>query len=180
MFCAFKSSTNPSSYLLYLHGLQNYAESIGNIASIQPAILKVKYDSYLGVFCSHRVIETPPTMFSGFTDQAVGELRTLLADAQTQELNLVADSVTALEIRYLSLSADGQQAGYLPLYKAMLQGILEYEVSRCFHCSPRMPHYNAIGRIYSVAMFNIHQPASFPPHDRRVDDLHSTMLVCRL
>ena len=131
-------STNSSSYLLYLRGLQNYAESIGNItctASIQPAILPVTYDSYSGVFSSDDVIETSPTTFSGFIDQAVGELGTLIADAQTQELNLVANSVTAFGVRYFNLSADGQQKDYLRLYAAMLQGTLEYEVSHCFNCS---------------------------------------------
>jgi hypothetical protein len=125
-FWACKSpGTNASSYLLYLRGLQNYAESIGNItctASIQPAILKVKYDSYLGAFRSHHVVETSPTTFSGFIDQAVGELGTLIADAQTPELNLIANSVTALGVRYLGFPADGQPAEYLPLYAAMLQG----------------------------------------------------------
>ena len=163
-FWACKSPTNTSSYLLYLRGLQNYAESIGNItctASIQPAIFPVNYDSELGAFRSFHVIETSPTTFSGFIDQAVGELGTLIADAQTQELNQVADSVTALGVRYFGLPADGQQADYLPLYQAMLQGILEYEVSRCFNCSSRIPHHNVIGHIYSVTIFNIHRPASF-------------------
>jgi hypothetical protein len=137
-FWACKSPTDSSSYLLYLRGLQNYAESIGNItctASIQPAILPVTYDSYFAMFSSDDVIETSPTTFSGFIDRAVGELGTLIADAQTQELNLVADSVTTLGVRYFDLPADGRQADYLPLYAAMLQGILEYEVSRCFNCS---------------------------------------------
>ena len=163
-FWACKSPTNTSSYLFYLRGFQNYAQSIGNItctASIQPAILSVKYDSYLGIFRSHHVNETSPTTFSGFIDQAVGELGTVIADAQTQELNLVAESVTALGIRTFGLPADGQQAEYLPLYQAMLQGILEYEVSRCFQCSSRIPHHKVTGRIYSVAIFNICRPASF-------------------
>jgi len=138
-FWACKSpGTNASSYLLYLRGLQNYAESIGNItctASIQPAILPVKYDSYFAVFRSEDVIETSPTTFSGFIDRAVGELWTLIANAQIQELNLVAESVTALGVRYFGLPADGQQAEYLRLYEAMLQGILEYEVSPCFNYS---------------------------------------------
>ena len=163
-FWACKSpGTNASSYLLYLRGLQNYAESIGDItctASIQPAILKVKYDSYFGVFRSHHVIETSPATFSGFIDQAVGELGTIIADAQNQELNLVADSVTALGVRYFGLPADGQQADYLPLYAGMLQGMLEYEVSHYFNCSSRIPHHNVIGSIYSIAIFNIHRPAS--------------------
>jgi hypothetical protein len=164
-FWACKSpGTNTSSYLLYLRGLQNYAESIGNItctASIQPAIFPVKYDSYLGVFRSHHVNKTSPTTFSGFIDQAVGALGTLIADAQTQELNLVAESVTALGVRYFGLPADGQQAEYLPLYQRMLQGILEYEVSHCFNCLSSILHHNVIGRIYSVAIFNINRPASF-------------------
>jgi hypothetical protein len=162
-FWACKSSgTNASSYSLYLRGLQNYAESIGNItctASIQPAIFNVTYDSDFGVFRSGGVIETSPTTFSGFIDQAVEELGTLIADAQTQELNLVADSVTALGVRYFGLPADGQQAEYLSLYAGMLQGILEYEVSRCFKCSSLTPHHNVIGRIYSIAIFSIHRPA---------------------
>ena len=132
-FWACKSlGTNASSYLLYLRGLQNYAQSIGNItctASIQPAILPVTYASWLDGFQSDDVIETSPTTFSGFIDQAVGELGTLIADAQTPQLNLVADSVTALGFRYPGLP------DYLSLYEAMLQGILEYEVSRCFNCS---------------------------------------------
>ena len=162
-FWACKSPTNPSSYSLYLRGLQSYAESIGNItctASIQPAILPVTYNSYLSVFRvnSSDVIETPPT-FSGFIDQAVGELGNLIAGAQTQELNLVAESVTALGVRNFNLLADGRQAEYLPLYAAMLQGILEYEVSRCFNCLSRIPHHNVIGRLYSIAILNIHRPA---------------------
>ena len=165
-FWACKSPTNSSSssYLLYLRGLQNYAESVGNItctASIQPAILPVTYISYLGAFQSDDVIETSPTTFSGFIDRAVGELGILIADAQTQQLNLVADSVTALGVRYFGFPADGQQDKYLPLYGTMLQGILEYKVSHCFNCSSRIPHCNVIGRIYSVAIFNIHWPASF-------------------
>jgi hypothetical protein len=165
-FWACKSPTNSSSlsYLLYLRGLQNYAESIGNMtctASIQPAILPVTYDSDFDIFRSHDVIEPSPATFSGFIDRAVGELGTLVADAQTQELNLVADSVTALGVRYFGYPADGQQDEYLGLYEAMLQGILEYKVSRCFNSSSRIPDRNVIGRIYSVAIFNIHRPASF-------------------
>ena len=168
MFWACKSPTNVSSYLLYLRGLQNYAESIGNItctASIQPAILKVRYDSYFELFSSgyvidsNHVIETSPATFTGFMDQAVAELGNLIAGAQTQELNLVADSVTALGVRNFGLLADGQQEEYLPLYEAMLQGILEYEVSRYFNRSSRIPHLNVIGRIYSIAIFNVHRPA---------------------
>ena len=180
-FWACKSPTNASAYLLYLRGLQNYAESIGNItctASIQPAIFPVKYDSYLGVFRSHHVNKTSPTTFSGFIDQAVGALGTLIADAQTQELNLVAESVTALGVRYFGLPADGQQAEYLPLYQRMLQGILEYEVSHCFNCLSSILHHNVIGRIYSVAIFNINRPASFLwPHGEWVDEVRSTRLV---
>ena len=107
------------------------------------------------------MIEPFPTTFSGFIDQAVEELGTVIADAQTQELNLVADSVTALGVRYFGLPANGQQDEYLQLYEAMLQGILEYEVSCCFNSLSRIPHRNVIGRIYSVAIFNIRRPASF-------------------
>jgi len=164
-FWACKSpSTNESTYLLYLRGLQDYAESIGNItctASIQSAIIPVTYNSYYSVFRSQDVIETSPTTFSGFIDRAVGELGTLVADAQTQELNLIADSVTALGVRNFGLTADGQQERYLQLYEAMLQGILEYEVSRYFNCSSCISHHNVIGCIYSNAIFNIHRPASF-------------------
>jgi hypothetical protein len=103
---------------------------------------------------------TSPTTFSEFIDQAVEELGSLIADAQTQELNLVADSVTALGVRYFGLQADGPQAEYLWLYQAMLQGILEYEVSRCFNCLSPIPHHNVLGRIYLVALLNIHRPAS--------------------
>ena len=162
--CKSPSNSSSSSYLLYLRGLQNYAESIGNItctASIQPAILPVTYDSDFGIFRSSDVIETSPTTFSGFIDRVVGELGTLIADAQTQELNQVANSVTALGVRYFGYSADGQQDEYLELYGAMLQGILEYKVSYCVNCSSRIPHRNVIGRIYSVAIFNIHRPAFF-------------------
>ena len=164
-FWACKSrGTNESSYLLYLHGLQNYAESIGNItctASIQPAILEVEYGSYFGLFRSRGFIETSPATSSGFIDQAVAGLGTIIADAQNRELNLVANSVVALGVRYFGLPADGQQDEYLRLYEAMLQGMLEYEVSRYFQCSSHMPYHNVIGRIYSNAIFNIHLPASF-------------------
>jgi len=164
-FWACKSpGTNASSYSLYLRGLQNYAESIGNItctASIQPAILEVEYDSYFGTFRSKGVIEPSPATFPDFIDQAVEGLGTIIADAQNRELNLVANSVTALGVRYFGLPADGQQDKYLELYEAMLQGILEYEVIRYLNCSSRIPHHNVIGRIYSNAIFDNHRPAFF-------------------
>ncbi|KDR76157.1 hypothetical protein GALMADRAFT_225838 [Galerina marginata CBS 339.88] len=132
-FWACKSRTEASSYSLYLRGLQNYTKPIGNItctALIKPAIIAVKYDSYLGVFWSHHTNRTSPTTtFPGFIDQAVGALGTLIADAQTQEVNLVAETVTSLADNFFNFQGGDLQTDYLLLYQAMLEGILEYEVA---------------------------------------------------
>ncbi|KDR77667.1 hypothetical protein GALMADRAFT_209945 [Galerina marginata CBS 339.88] len=138
-FWACKSSPDPggvqqSSYSIYLRGLQSYATTVGNMTctvSMQPSLFPVKFTSDLGVFKTFHHNKTFPTTFPGFIDQAVVALGSLIADAQTQQTNLVAETVTALGVKYFSLQADKQvqQPAYLPIYEAMIQGILEYEVS---------------------------------------------------
>jgi len=121
-----------SSYFFYLRGYQSYATSIGNItctaSPMQPAIYNVSFTS--GIFQlddSQRTVSG--TLLPGIVEQAVGALGQLIADSQTQQTNLVASTVTAFGVKYLNLSTDEQQPDYLPLYGAMVQGILDYEVA---------------------------------------------------
>ena len=147
--------TSTSSYNVYLRGITNYNVYIGNITCIlepvQPAIFKLDYMWEPGVFNSTQTaISTSSEISTELIRRAVkvlGNVRDLfytlhnsnlifsfsfqiIWQSQSEELNLVADSVNIFGIRYFQLPLGAPDDGYLRLYEAMIGDIIDYLV--CF------------------------------------------------
>ena len=122
------------AYYIYLRGRAVYARAIGNISCtlfpIQPAVFPVTYQSSTGVFSTEeRITASAPTEnFSYLIEYALLVLRGVLQQAQTISVNLVASLVHDLGVQALELLPTEPDEQYLPLYEAMLQGILVDEV----------------------------------------------------
>ena len=122
------------AYYIYLRGRAVYARAIGNISCtlfpIQPAVFPVTYQSSTGVFSTEeRITASAPTEnFSYLIKYALLVLRGVLQQAQTISVNLVASLVHDLGVQALELLPTKPDEQYLPLYEAMLQGILVDEV----------------------------------------------------
>jgi len=121
------------AYYIYLRGPVYDASGHGNITCTvtpRPSIFPVTYQSSTGVFLTQERITTsnPTTAFFKLVENAILGLPEYLS-AQTTGSNLVANSVWNLGIQSLGLTPyGGQEDDYLPLYAAMIQGILVNEV----------------------------------------------------
>jgi hypothetical protein len=124
---------NPA-YYIYLRGRIFYSSAIGNITCtvfpIQPALFPVTYQSSTGIFSTQERITTlqPASLFSEFIEQSIIELAGLVSQSQTLAANLVVESVIKLGVQSLRLPPYAQNSQYLPLYAAMIQGILVDQV----------------------------------------------------
>lgn len=125
-------SAEEPSYFVYLRGINYYEAEIGNItctsSPIPPAIFPLTYQSIPDTFNSTNSSAVSATQFSGLIDQPMVALGSLLSEAQTSQANLVAESVFTFGIKSFNLPEDGQDPRYLPLYEAMIQGIIEHLV----------------------------------------------------
>jgi len=132
MFWACKSppSAPELSYFIYLSGRANYATAFGNItctvSPVQPAIFPLTYQSVQNVFSSAAPVVSDATDFSGFIDQSVTAFGGLVEEAQSQQSNLVVESIISFGAKYYNLPEGSQDPRYLPLYQAMVQGVIEY------------------------------------------------------
>jgi hypothetical protein len=121
------------AYYIYLRGPVYDALGHGNITCTvtpRPSIFPVTYQSSTGVFLTQERIRTsnPTTAFFKLVENAISGLPQYLS-GQTTDSNLVANSVWNLGIQSLGLAPfGGQDDYYLPLYAAMIQGILVNEV----------------------------------------------------
>jgi len=121
-------------YYIYLRGFQNYATAIGNItctvSQIQPAIFPVIYQSKKGIFSTKELIRTskPGNTTLASIEMALSELGNTILQSQSGQSNVVAESVIALGVQSLGLSPNETNKAYLPLYAAMIQGILVNQV----------------------------------------------------
>lgn len=137
-FWACKSSPTGEQYpahYIYLRGRgDNYEKNIGNISCtvppIQPAIFPVMYQSSTRVFSTQEPITTsvPANTLSGVIEIAISVLGAAVLQAQTTSVNLVADSVDVLGKQAMGFGPSEQNEQYLPLYGAMIQGMLVDEV----------------------------------------------------
>jgi len=119
-------------YYIYLRELGSYFGG-GNlniscaVSPIQPAIFPVTYQSSSRVFSTQEPSATSaPAINSDFIERAILALYLAVYLAQTATVNLVADSVEALGVQAGLYEESGQYL--LPLYEAMIQGILVDEV----------------------------------------------------
>jgi len=93
------------------------------VSPIQPAMFPVTYQSSSHVFSTQEPSATSaPAINFNFIEQAILALNLAVYLAQTATVNLVADSIEALGAQAGQYEESGQYL--LPLYKAMIQGIL--------------------------------------------------------
>lgn len=157
------------AYYIYLRGWANYATEIGNISCtvspIQPAIFPVTYRSITGLFSAQEQISasTPSSSFSVIIEAAIIGLGNSINVGQTIYNNLVAASVTNLGVQSLALPADEPNEQYLPLYEAMIQGVLVDQVCTANNSSLSIlmvvPQVTYLRFLYSV-MTNPPRPSS--------------------
>jgi len=148
-FWACKSIPTPEqdpTYYIYLSALgDSYETQIGNItctiSPIQPAVFLVTYQSSTRVFSTQKQITTsaPANSFSDLIEYALSGLGGIFQLAQTQSNNLVAASVLDLGFQALGFGENEQNEHYLPLYEAMIQGILVDEVCTASNSSLQVP-----------------------------------------
>ena len=122
------------AYYIYLRGRgKTYEKSIGNITCIvfpaQPALFPVMYQSSTRFFSTQeRITTSPPAIsFSLFIEQAISILGIEVQRAQTAGVNLIAESAKVLGIQ-AGFGPYEKNEKYLPLYGAMIQGILVDDV----------------------------------------------------
>ena len=122
------------AYYIYLRGRgKTYEKSIGNITCIvfpaQPALFPVMYQSSTRFFSTQeRITTSPPAIaFSLFIEQAISILGIEVQRAQTAGVNLLAESAKVLGIQ-AGFGPYEKNEKYLPLYGAMIQGILVDDV----------------------------------------------------
>jgi len=123
------------AYYIYLRGRGViYEPVIGNVTCtvdpIQPAVFPVTYQSSTRVFSTQERISTsaPASTFSDLIEYAIFTLGGVLREAQTVSFNMVAGSVVGLGNKAMGFGLAGQHEQYLPLYEAMIRGILADQV----------------------------------------------------
>jgi hypothetical protein len=122
------------AYYIYLRGRGViYEEDIGNISCTvfpQPAIFPVLYHSSTDAFSTQEPIITSAhaNTFSLFIEHAIITLAIGIQQAQTPSVNLVADSVGSFGLQAMGVGPYNQHTAYLPLYEAIIQGVLVDEV----------------------------------------------------
>jgi len=126
-------------YHIYLRGRGKiYERNIGNITCVlspaQPTIFPVTYQSSTHIFSTQdsstqETITTsaPAIAFSLFIEQAISILGIEVQQAQTAGVNLLAESAKVLGIQ-AGFGPYEKNDKYLPLYGAMIQGILVDDV----------------------------------------------------
>ena len=119
------------AYYIYLRGRGTYEKEIGNISCtvspIQPAVFPVTYQSSTGVFSTQERITTsiPANTFSDFIEYAILTFGNVLREAQTARANLAVSLIYVLGMQgSVTVPASLGAVEYLPLYEAMIQGIL--------------------------------------------------------
>ena len=131
-FWACRTSPSGNSYTIYLEGIKNYANTIGNItcniSPIQPAVFSVNYTGQFGAFSILEQISASPNTSSDLVVSAMLGLGDTIWRAQSAPGNLVADSALKFGIQSLGLAPNSQNATYLRIFEALIQGILDYEV----------------------------------------------------
>ena len=133
------TSEQGPAYYIYLRGRGKiYEKNIGNITCIlspaQPAIFPVTYQSSTHVFSTQDsstqesiTTSAPAIAFSLFIEQAISILGIEVQQAQTAGVNLLAESAKVLGIQ-AGFGHYEKNDKYLPLYGAMIQGILVDDV----------------------------------------------------
>ena len=176
------------AYYIYLRGCGFYETEIGNISCtvspIQPAIFPVTYQSNTHAFSAQKpiTVSAPSNIFSYHIEYAISKLGGFLLQAQSVVNNLVAASMHDLAIQGFGFSPliFGQNGQYLPLYEAMIRGMLVDEVCTASN-SLEIPLLMgcSLGNIHAVLTFNDDRPTTafiLYSYSKRNDDCRGNWL----
>jgi hypothetical protein len=132
-FWACRTAPSANSYYLYLQGNSNYQRTIGNmtctVSPILPTVFPLTYTGQSGTFYAQSQNSSSPVSFTTLGDEMMMSIGSIVWEAQSSVSNLLAEAITTLGVKSFSLSSDAQQFEYLPLYEAMIKGILDYEAT---------------------------------------------------
>lgn len=131
-----QGSIDPT-YFIYLRGRVNYENSIGNVtcrvSPMRARDFKVGYHSEPRYFAS-QAKNTPGeasqrSTYAPFIDGGLIGLGNLIWEGQNWASHLVAEAVFSMATKNLNVSSLERSDTHLRLFEAMIQGVLEYEVS---------------------------------------------------
>jgi len=131
------------------------------VSPIQPAIFPVRYQSSSRVFSTQEPIATSaPALNFDFIEHAIWVLYLAVHLAQTPTVNLVAESAEALGSQAGRYEASGKYL--LPLYEAMIQGILVGDVCTASNSSRPLlmvvPQLTHVRYLISTAEYRFYSP----------------------
>lgn len=133
-YWACQTAPSGNSFTVYLRGVSNYAEGIGNItcniSPFQPAVFSLAYSGTPGIFnfTTQTPISTSPNTSTELIRRSLMGLGSNIWEAQNMEENLVAESVITFGVKSFGLQPYVRNDTYLRLYEAMIRGILDYQV----------------------------------------------------
>ncbi|KAG2024018.1 hypothetical protein CC2G_001619 [Coprinopsis cinerea AmutBmut pab1-1] len=121
------------SYRMYLRGRGGYDEMIGNVtcdlSPVQPAIYPVTYNSDFHAFSSSPATSLASNAYTYLIENSLIQLSGIIAESQSYEANTVAEAVFTAGIKNFGLPIRTRDDGYLPIFEAMFQGMLDYEAT---------------------------------------------------
>jgi len=136
---ACKPSLLGDSYTLYFQGNGNYIESVGNMtctmSPVQHALFPVQYSGNNKYFATQNPVSTASNFSTQLLDRSVFAVINAVEESQGLVSNLVAESIITYGIKDFGIPVSSsltQNATYLRLFEAMIQGIFQYEVSVMF------------------------------------------------
>ena len=122
-----------NSYLLYLRGYKQYDHIIGNItctlSPVQHALFPVVFSKKSGIFTSQNATKLFTRSPSDLIKQSILGLAAVVPEGQGHTGNSIVESVMTIGTKLFDLPPLSPDPRYLPLFEAMLQGIIEYQVS---------------------------------------------------
>jgi hypothetical protein len=121
------------SYALYLRGYLTQDRNIGNItctlSSVQHAVFDVGFSQRSGVFTAQNATQLSTHSPSDLIRQSIMGLGAIVSEGQGAASNTLSESVITFAVKLFGLSPSSRNDKYLELFEAMLQGVIEYQVS---------------------------------------------------
>ncbi|KAF9464330.1 hypothetical protein BDZ94DRAFT_510718 [Collybia nuda] len=132
--CLSPTSSIPESYDIYFRGDGAYGDMTGNmtcsVSSAQSAVFPVEYRNGTNLFVvSNASNSSASTISPALMRGAINALGHVIWGAQQYEANFVAESVITFGVKTYGLQPFSRDEMYLRLYEAMIQGLLDYQLT---------------------------------------------------
>ncbi|TFK73339.1 hypothetical protein BDN72DRAFT_893970 [Pluteus cervinus] len=122
------------SYSIYLHGVNDYRQAVGNMTCTVDVALADYEIEYLGAENSFRTNQGPnitdgsPNVFTSVFDDVIWSAVGVGTDSQTANAgNLVTEAVLAIGAEYYGLDQTARSETYTMILSNILQGMLSYQ-----------------------------------------------------